>query len=145
MSGSLNRVELIGNLGFEPEIRAMQDGKEICSLRIATSESWRDKNSGERKEKVEWHRISIFNENLVKVAKNYLRKGSKVYLSGAIQTRKWTNKEGVEQYSTEIVLQGFDSKLIMLDGKKQEEPSAHDTAKQNGYQGDPDLSDDIPF
>lgn len=117
MAGSINKVILVGNLGKDPEIRATQDGREICNLTLATGESWKDKNTGERKEKTEWHRIVIFNEGLVNVAKNYLHKGSKVYIEGALQTRKWTNKEGQDQYSTEVVLQGFGGNLTMLDGK----------------------------
>lgn len=117
MAGSVNKVILIGNLGRDPEIRSTQDGREIANLAIATSESWRDKNSGERREKTEWHRVVIFSDGLVNVVKNYLRKGSKVYIEGALQTRKWTDQSGQEKYSTEIVLQGFGSTLTMLDGK----------------------------
>ena len=117
MAGSVNKVILIGNLGADPEIRRTQDGKPIANLNIATSESWRDRNSGERKEKTEWHRVVIFNEGLCKVAEQYLKKGAKVYIEGALQTRKWTDKDGVEKYSTEIVLQGFNSTLTMLDGR----------------------------
>lgn len=116
MSGSVNRVILIGNLGKDPEIRSTQDGRQIANISLATEESWKDK-SGERKSRTEWHRVSIFNEGLVKVAKSYLKKGSKVYLEGQIQTRKWTDKDGVEKYSTEIVLQGFSGTLVMLDSK----------------------------
>jgi single-strand DNA-binding protein len=122
MSG-VNKVIIIGNLGRDPEIRRTQDGKPICNLNIATSETWRDKNSGERKEKTEWHRVVIFNEGLCKVAEQYLKKGSKVYLEGQLQTRKWTDKDGVEKYSTEIVLQGFNSSLVMLDGKNEKQPA----------------------
>lgn len=117
MAGSLNKVTLIGNLGAEPEIRTTQDGREIANLNIATSESWKDKNSGERKEKTEWHRVVIFSPGLVNVVKQYVHKGSKVYVEGALQTRKWTDKNNVERYTTEIVLQGFSSALVMLDGK----------------------------
>jgi len=117
MAGSVNKVILIGNLGKDPEIRSTQDGREIANLTVATSESWKDKNSGERKEKTEWHRVVIFSEGLVKVAKNYLKKGAKVYLEGTLQTRKWTDKDGVDKYSTEVVLQGFNATLTMLDGK----------------------------
>lgn len=140
----LNRCTFIGNLGFDPEVKTMQNGKEVANLRLAVTERWKDKASGERKEKTEWVRVTIFNENLVNVAKQYLNKGSKIYIEGQMQTRKWTNKDGQEQYSTEIVLQGFDSRLIMLDGKKQEEPSAHNVAKQNAYI-DEELDDSIPF
>lgn len=118
MAGSVNKVILVGNLGKDPEIRSTQDGKEIANLTVATSESWKDRNTGERREKTEWHRVVIFNEALVNVAKNYLRKGSKVYLEGAIQTRKWTDKDGQERYSTEVVLQGYSATLTMLDSKK---------------------------
>ena len=104
MAGSVNKVILIGNLGADPEIRRTQDGKPIANLNIATSESWRDRNSGERKEKTEWHRVVIFSEGLAKVAEQYLKKGAKVYIEGALQTRKWTDPQGVEKYSTEIVL-----------------------------------------
>jgi single-strand DNA-binding protein len=117
MAGSVNKVILVGNLGRDPEIRRTQDGKPIANLSVATSESWRDKNSGERKEKTEWHRVVIFNEGLCKIVEQYLKKGSKVYLEGALQTRKWTDNAGVEKYSTEVVLQGFNSVLTMLDGK----------------------------
>ena len=117
MAGSVNKVILVGNLGKDPEIRRTQDGRPIANLSIATSETWRDKGTGERKEKTEWHRVVIFNDNLVKVAENYLRKGSTVYIEGAIQTRKWTDQSGVEKYSTEVVLQGFNSTLTMLEGR----------------------------
>jgi single-strand DNA-binding protein len=115
MAGSVNKVILIGNLGADPEIRRTQDGRPIANLRVATSESWRDKATGERREKTEWHRVVIFNEGLCKIAEQYLKKGSKVYLEGALQTRKWTDKDGHERYSTEVVLQGFNSQLTMLD------------------------------
>ena len=116
MAGSVNKVILVGNLGRDPEIRSTQDGMRIANLNLATSESWRDKMSGERKEKTEWHRVVIFNENLVTVAEKYLRKGSKIYVEGALQTRKWTDNAGVEKYSTEVVLQRFRGELTMLDG-----------------------------
>jgi single-strand DNA-binding protein len=115
MAGSVNKVILIGNLGADPEIRRTQDGRPIANLRVATSESWRDKATGERREKTEWHRVVIFSEQLCKIAEQYLKKGSKVYLEGALQTRKWTDQQGVEKYSTEVVLQGFNSVLTMLD------------------------------
>ena len=117
MAGSVNKVILVGNLGRDPEIRSTQDGMRIANLRIATSESWRDKNTGERKEKTEWHRVVVFNEGLCKVIEQYVKKGSKVYLEGALQTRKYTDKDGQEKYSTEVVLQGFNSVLTMLDGR----------------------------
>jgi single-strand DNA-binding protein len=115
MAGSVNKVILVGNLGADPEIRRTQDGRPIANLRVATSESWRDKATGERREKTEWHRVVIFNEGLCRVAEQYLKKGAKVYLEGQLQTRKWTDKDGVERYSTEVVLQGFNSQLTMLD------------------------------
>ena len=117
MAGSVNKVILIGNLGADPEIRRTQDGRPIANLRVATSESWRDKTSGERREKTEWHRVVIFNEGLCRIAEQYLKKGSKVYLEGALQTRKWQDKDGQDRYSTEVVLQGFNSQLTMLDGR----------------------------
>jgi single-strand DNA-binding protein len=117
MAGSVNKVILIGNLGADPEIKRTQDGRPIANLRIATSESWRDRTSGERKEKTEWHRVVIFNEGLCKIAEQYLKKGAKVYIEGQLQTRKWTDQSGVEKYSTEVVLQNFNSALTMLDGR----------------------------
>jgi single-strand DNA-binding protein len=117
MAGSVNKVILVGNLGKDPEIRRTQDGRPIANLSVATSESWRDKATGERKEKTEWHRVVIFNEGLCKVAEQYLKKGAKVYIEGQLQTRKWTDQSGVEKYSTEVVLQGFNSSLTMLDGR----------------------------
>ncbi len=115
MAGSVNKVILIGNVGKDPEIRRTQDGRPIANLRIATSESWRDKNSGERKEKTEWHNVVIFNENLCKVVEQYIKKGAKLYIEGQLQTRKWTDQAGVEKYTTEVVLQGFSGTLTMLD------------------------------
>ena len=115
MAGSVNKVILVGNLGADPEVRRTQDGRPIVNLRVATSETWRDKNTGERREKTEWHRVVIFSEGLAKIAEQYLKKGSKIYLEGALQTRKWTDQQGVEKYSTEVVLQGFNSALTMLD------------------------------
>jgi len=117
MAGSVNKVILVGNLGKDPEIRRTQDGRAIANLSVATSETWRDKATGERKEKTEWHRVVIFNEGLAKVAEQYLKKGAKVYVEGQLQTRKWTDQSGVEKYSTEVVLQGFNSNLTMLDGR----------------------------
>ncbi|RAK68535.1 single-stranded DNA-binding protein [Phenylobacterium kunshanense] len=117
MAGSVNKVILVGNLGADPEIRALGSGDRVANLRVATSETWRDRSSGERKEKTEWHRVVIFNENLVKVAENYLRKGSKVYIEGSLQTRKWTDQSGQEKFSTEVVLQKFRGELTMLDGR----------------------------
>jgi single-strand DNA-binding protein len=117
MAGSVNKVILVGNLGADPEIRRTQDGRPIANLNIATSETWRDRNSGERREKTEWHRVVIFNEGLCKVAEQYLKKGAKVYIEGALQTRKWQDQTGQDRYSTEVVLQGFNSTLTMLDGR----------------------------
>ena len=117
MAGSVNKVILVGNLGRDPEIRFAQNGNKIGNFSIATSETWRDKSSGERKEKTEWHRIVVFSEGLATITEKYLKKGSKVYIEGALQTRKWTGNDGVEKYTTEIVLQGFNSTLTMLDGR----------------------------
>src|ERR1700710_1447386 len=117
MAGSVNKVILIGNLGADPEIRSLTSGDRVANLRIATSENWRDRSSGERKEKTEWHRVVVFNENIVKVCEQYLRKGAKVYVEGSIQTRKWSDQSGVEKFSTEIVLQKFRGELTMLDGR----------------------------
>jgi single-strand DNA-binding protein len=116
MAGSVNKVILIGNLGRDPEVRTMQNGGKVANLSIATSETWRDKSSGERKEKTEWHRVVIFG-NLAEIAEKYLKKGSKVYVSGSLQTRKWTDQSGAEKYTTEVVLQGYGGELTMLDGK----------------------------
>ena len=117
MAGSVNKVILVGNLGRDPEVRRLGSGEPVVSLRIATSESWKDKNSGERKEKTEWHSVVIFNENLAKVAENYLKKGTKVYIEGQLQTRKWQDQAGVEKYTTEIVLQRFRGELTILDNR----------------------------
>lgn len=133
---SLNKVCLLGNVGKDPEIRSTHDGREVANLVLATDESWKDKATGEKVEKTEWHRISCFNEGLVNVIKNYVKKGSKLYIEGQLQTRKWTDKEGVEKYSTEIVLQGFNGVLIMLNKKDDAQPSQHQESKQNGYQPD---------
>lgn len=124
MAGSVNKVILVGNLGRDPEVRHTQDGKPIVNLSLATSETWRDRNTGERKERTEWHRVVIFNEGLAKVAEQYLKKGSTVYIEGQLQTRKYTDKDGVEKYSTEILLQGFNSTLTMLGGKPGSDSSA---------------------
>src|SRR6478672_1816472 len=117
MAGSVNKVILVGNLGKDPEIRTLNSGERVANLSLATSEQWRDKATGERKEKTEWHRVVIFSEGLAKVAEQYLKKGAKVYIEGQLQTRKWTDQAGVEKYSTEVVLQGFNSNLTMLDGR----------------------------
>jgi single-strand DNA-binding protein len=149
MSGSVNKAILVGNLGKDPEIRRTQDGKPIANLTIATSESWRDKSSGERKEKTEWHRVVIFNEGLCNIAEQYLKKGAKVYVEGALQTRKWKDKDGVEKYSTEVVLQGFNSSLAMLDsrggGEAQSDQPAPRERKPAMVGARDDIDDEIPF
>ena len=117
MAGSVNKVILVGNLGRDPEVRRLNSGEPVVNLSVATSETWRDKQSGERREKTEWHRVVIFNENIAKVAEQYLKKGAKVYLEGALQTRKYTDKDGAEKYTTEVVIQRFNGNLTMLDGK----------------------------
>lgn len=117
MAGSVNKVILIGNLGRDPEIRSFQNGGKVCNLRIATSETWKDRSTGERREKTEWHSVAIFQEGLVKIAEQYLKKGSKVYIEGALQTRKWQDQSGQDRYSTEVVLQGYGGTLTMLDGR----------------------------
>jgi single-strand DNA-binding protein len=132
MAGSVNKVILVGNLGKDPEVRRMTSGEPVVNLSIATSESWRDKATGERKEKTEWHRVVIFNKNLADVAEKYLRKGAKVYVEGALQTRKWTDKDGAEKYSTEVVLQNFRGELTMLDGKGGGEGGARSGAGEAG-------------
>ncbi len=119
MAGSVNKVILVGNLGADPEIRRTQDGRPIANLSVATSETWRDRSSGERRERTEWHRVVIFNEGLCKIAEQYLKKGAKVYIEGQLQTRKWTDQNGQDRYSTEVVLQGFNSALTMLDGRNE--------------------------
>lgn len=116
MAGSVNKVILVGNLGRDPEVRTFQNGGKVCNLRIATSETWKDKQSGERKERTEWHSVAIFNEALAGVAERYLKKGSKVYIEGKLQTRKWQDQSGADRYTTEIVLQGYDGNMTMLDG-----------------------------
>lgn len=169
MAGSLNKVMLIGNLGRDPEVRSFQNGGKVCNLRIATSETWKDRNTGERREKTEWHSVAIFNEGLVRVAEQYLRKGSKVYIEGQLQTRKWQDQSGQDRYSTEVVLQGFGSTLTMLDGRGEgggqgggfggggqgggydSGPSGYDSGNQGGGYGggqsapSRDLDDEIPF
>jgi single-strand DNA-binding protein len=146
---SLNKVLLIGNLGKDPEVRHTQDGKAIVNLTVATSESWRDKSSGERKEKTEWHRVVIFNEGLAKIAEAYLKKGSTVYLEGQLQTRKWTDKDGAEKYSTEIVLQQYRGELVLLGGKDgtSARPDQAAEFKQAVKQAFPNaqLDDEVPF
>ena len=159
MAGSVNKVILVGNLGRDPEIRRMNNGDPVVNLSVATSESWRDKSSGERREKTEWHRVVIFNDNLAKVAENYLKKGSKVYVEGQLQTRKWTDQNGQEKYSTEVVLQRFRGELTMLDGRNeggagggsfggggQNEMGGGSGGGQRSMDGPKaDLDDEIPF
>lgn len=154
MAGSINKVILVGNLGADPEVRRTNSGDMIVSLRIATSESWRDKNSGERKEKTEWHQVVIFNDSLAKVAEQYLRKGMKVYVEGSLQTRKWQDQAGNDRYSTEVVLQKFRGELQMLDkAERDEQPGmsayaskADRDADRGSYGKQPaDLDDEIPF
>jgi single-strand DNA-binding protein len=163
MAGSVNKVILVGNLGRDPEIRHTASGEPVATLNLATSETWRDKASGERKERTEWHRVVIFNENLAKVAEQYLKKGSKLYLEGQLQTRKWTDQAGVEKYSTEVVLQRFRGELTLLDKSEREPPSqdaygttrtrddtsaGYGAAKSGGAipsSGTNHLDDDIPF
>ena len=151
MAGSVNKVILVGDLGKDPEVRRMQSGEPVVNLSLATSENWRDKASGERKEKTEWHRVVIFNPNLAEVAEKYLRKGSKVYVEGQLSTRKWTDKDGVEKYSTEVVLNRFRGELTMLDTKGGEGGGAR-APRGNGGGGDApanfdrgDMDDEIPF
>lgn len=146
MAGSLNKVTLIGSLGKDPEIRSMQTGDQVANLSVATSESWKDKNSGERREKTEWHRVVIFNDGLAKIAGQYLRKGSKVYLEGALQTRKWTDQQGQERYSTEVVLQAFNGRLILLgDPSGRQQAETGDAPPRSERVPDKQLDDDIPF
>ncbi|MCP5076051.1 MAG: single-stranded DNA-binding protein [Rhodobacteraceae bacterium] len=162
MAGSLNKVMLIGNLGRDPEIRSFQNGGRVCNLRIATSERWRDKNTGENREKTEWHSVAIFSEGLVKVCEQYLRKGSKVFVEGQLQTRKWQDQSGNDRYSTEVVLQGFNGTLTMLDGRSEgsgqggggggDYGGGYGGGSQGGGQGggqsgggSSDLDDEIPF
>ncbi len=135
MAGSVNKVILVGNLGRDPEIRSTNDGTRIANLRLATSESWRDRNSGERKERTEWHSVVIFNERLVEIAEKYLRKGSKIYVEGALQTRKWTDQQGQERYSTEVVLQRFRGELTMLDGARTGGGASEGSADYEDYGG----------
>jgi len=152
MAGSVNKVILVGNLGKDPEVRRMTSGEPVVNLSVATSESWRDKASGERKERTEWHRVVIFNENLAKVAEQYLRKGSKVYLEGQLSTRKWTDKDGQEKYSTEVVLNRFRGELVMLDGRGEGGGGGGGGMGRGGSSEAPanfdrggDMDDEIPF
>ncbi len=145
MSGSVNKVILIGNLGRDPEVRTMQNGNKLCNLSVATSDSWKDKQTGERRERTEWHRVVIFDDRLVDVAEKYLTKGAKVYLEGELQTRKWTDQSGVEKYTTEIILQRFRGRLEMLGDKPEREardPQAPTGAEQTAAD---DMDDEIPF
>ena len=136
---SLNKVILIGNLGADPEVKTFSNGGKVCNFTLATSEKWRDKNSGEQKEKTEWHNVAIFGDGLVNVCEKYMKKGSKVYIEGALRTRKWQDQSGNDKYTTEIVLQGFGGKLIMLDGKSSGSDAASAVATP------PPLDDEIPF
>src|SRR3982074_1775927 len=165
MAGSGNKVLLVGNLGKDPEVRRMQNGNPVVNLSVATSDSWRDKATGERKEKTEWHRVVIFSEGLCKIAEQYLKKGAKVYIEGQLQTRKWTDQSGVEKYSTEVVLQNFNSTLTMLDGRSgggggsfgQDESAGREFGSHGPSRAAPrreaaaagarnsDMDDDIPF
>lgn len=144
---SINKVILVGNLGRDPESRTFSNGSKVVNLNLATSESWKDRNSGERKEKTEWHTVAIFSEGLANVAERYLRKGSKVYLEGKLQTRKWQDQSGADRYSTEVVLQGFDAKLVMLDGPQGSGGAQSDARGGGGgsYTHPDDLDDDLPF
>jgi single-strand DNA-binding protein len=155
MAGSVNKVIIVGNLGRDPESKAFQNGGKVVNLRIATSQSWKDKNSGEPKEKTEWHSVAIFNDGLANVAEKYLRKGSKVYIEGALQTRKWQDQSGADKYATEIVLQGFNSVLTMLDtpntgaaagdGDRRSAPPSGGSGSGFGNGFSDDLDDDVPF
>jgi len=156
MAGSVNKVILVGNLGRDPEVRSTQDGTKVANLSLATSENWKDKNSGERRERTEWHRVVIFNERLADVAEKYLKKGSKVYIEGQLQTRKWTDQSGTEKYTTEVVLQRFRGELTMLDGRGGAPADAGEGGGMSespmgggrsggGGGGGGDLDDDIPF
>tara|TARA_Y100000310_G_C20201666_1_gene587191 strand:+ start:142 stop:552 length:411 start_codon:yes stop_codon:yes gene_type:complete len=136
MAGSVNKVILVGNLGSDPDVRAMQSGKKVCNLSIATSETWKDRSTGQRKERTEWHRVVIFNEALVGICERFLRKGSKVYLEGQLETRKWTDQNGVEKYATEVVMRPYTGTLTMLDSAN---------ASQQPAQQVDDLEDEIPF
>lgn len=157
MAGSLNKVQIIGNLGADPEVRTFQNGGKVCNLRVACSESWKDKNTGEKQERTEWVSVAIFNDGLAGVAERYLRKGSKVYVEGKLQTRKWQDQSGADRYSTEVVLQGFGGALILLgDNQQQGQRSSGGDWGSGGQQQSPsqqqssgshvdDLDDDIPF
>lgn len=151
MAGSVNKVIVLGALGADPEVKSFQNGGRICNLRLATSESWKDKTTGEKKERTEWHQVTLSSDGLVSVAERYLRKGSKVYIEGQLRTRKWQDASGNDRYTTEINVGGFDGKLVMLDGPKND--AGNNTAKQQEYQAAKqeyadavaDLDDDVPF
>jgi single-strand DNA-binding protein len=155
MAGSVNKVILVGNLGKDPEVRSFQNGGRVASFSVATSESWKDKNTGERKDKTEWHRVSVMNDNLVTICERYLKKGAKVYIEGQLETRKWTDKDGQDKYTTEVVLRPYRGELTMLDGKSSgsggsfgsDEPVMDQTSFGGGSSSAslPDLDDDIPF
>ncbi|MBV1903388.1 MAG: single-stranded DNA-binding protein [Marinosulfonomonas sp.] len=162
MAGSVNKVILVGNLGADPEVRTFQNGGKVCNLRIATSENWKDKNTGERREKTEWHTVAVFSEGLVRVCEQYLKKGSKVYIEGQLQTRKWQDQSGNDRYSTEVVLQGFNGTLVMLDGRSGGGQGGGGGGQGGGYMADQsggygssqsgqannapsDMDDEIPF
>jgi len=151
MAGSLNKVQLIGRLGADPEVKQMVNGKSVARIRLATSQSWKDRNSGEKKEKVEWHRIVVFNEGLVNVVQQYLKKGAQVYIEGQLSTRKWKDEQtGQDKYSTEIVLQGYNSTLTMLGGSNSNNIANQSSSKNNDFdqtdqQKNTDLDDEIPF
>jgi len=139
MAGSVNKVIIVGNLGADPDIRSFQNGGRIVNLRIATSETWKDKNTGERKERTEWHSVAIFNDSLGKIAEQYLRKGAKVYIEGQLETRKWQDQSGNDRYSTEITLRPYSGTLVLLSG------GGRDDKGQTDYSGSNDLNDEIPF
>lgn len=151
MAGSVNKVILVGNLGADPEVRKFQNGGSVCNLRIATSENWKDRNTGERREKTEWHSVAIFSEGLVRVAEQYLRKGAKVYIEGQLETRKWQDQSGNDRYTTEVVLRNFNSSMVMLDGRSggggNFERNNDDQSGQRASSGGQsyELDDDIPF
>jgi single-strand DNA-binding protein len=150
MAGSVNKVILIGNLGADPEVRNFQNGGKVCNLRIATSENWKDKNTGERREKTEWHTVAIFQEGLVRIAEQYLKKGSKVYIEGKLQTRKWQDQSGADRYSTEVVLNGYDGTLTMLDSRSEgggNYGGGYGGGSSGGGapSGGNDMDDEIPF
>ena len=150
MAGSVNKVILVGNLGADPEVRKFSNGGQVCNLSVATSENWKDKNTGERREKTEWHRVAIFSEGLVRVAEQYLRKGSKVYLEGQLETRKWQDQSGQDKYTTEVVLRNFNSSMVMLDARsgsgsfdRDSGGNSNQTSSQNAQSYE--LDDEVPF